>query len=421
MAAFENLPGVNPGFGTDKDGSASLAPHNTHARDQVLFGQILLDALLPFLTPRDLGRLARTCRDGRQVVYEDGRSIVVALDLNLTFKPSFDYKNKDKVPKPIFTSAATSYLNFSGLRFVNVFAKRRNGRKMAIDDNIMSQIQQLLGPKLETFSFEVVPYDGDNEIRIGQFRSQEIAHLQSLGRSLALSPLSNLKHLVLLAEIASVTVQLSNTNKNRCKIESLVIIGDIGKFTEESLALQLAAGQSIRRLDLRVFDWPDAPDGRDLSSPAGKFLERVLPGLSSLYLDTSVTSLATLIPIVTEHLTGLQTLSLSVADYFDAEEGAPLDVQKLATLPALRVFEFARLDATAVGVGPWISFLGALAVREFGLRSGGVKLSDMQYGVLLGLLESDGGQVLRHLTGECRKRLVSRLRNRQEGRQDALA
>ena len=117
--------------------------HSPQARDQVLFGQLLIDVLVPFLTPLDLAGLARTCKAGAAAVYdEDGRSVAVSLSLHRTRT-----ERQGRHPGPLITSSTACYVDLSALRFVRIISE--------VDDNTIFQIQQTLGAKLEAFSFEI--------------------------------------------------------------------------------------------------------------------------------------------------------------------------------------------------------------------------------------------------------------------------
>ena len=145
--------------------------HSPQARDQVLFGQLLIDVLVVFLTPHDLGGLARTCKAGAAAVYDgDGRSVAVSLSLKTKSKTetlgyihpyAFLYgggkkgklaePNKRQVPVPFITASMACHVNLSALRFVHI---TRSGDTPLIDDNTILQIQQTLGANLEVFSFK---------------------------------------------------------------------------------------------------------------------------------------------------------------------------------------------------------------------------------------------------------------------------
>ena len=148
-----------PMRGSGTDGEEVARAPSQHARDQILWGQLLLDVLAPFLTPRDLGGLARTCKAGAMAGYdEDGRSIAVSL-----------CAQRKHGGKDFFTSSnLPCYLNFAALRFVRVRLSVE-GWELGHDSTMLQhcldhaatlQIQQaMMGPKLESFVFDwVVEY-----------------------------------------------------------------------------------------------------------------------------------------------------------------------------------------------------------------------------------------------------------------------
>lgn len=153
-----------------------------HSRDQVLFGPLLIDLLVPFLTPRDLSGLARTCKAGAAAVYdEDGRSVVVSLSLKTKGHwmhsdghgggglfgrhPNFGGGRGYYRPLPFITAPMACYMNLGALRFVQI---TRSDDDVLVDDNTIFQIQQTLGAKLERFSLDLVCHE---------VPAQEVQHL----------------------------------------------------------------------------------------------------------------------------------------------------------------------------------------------------------------------------------------------------
>lgn len=372
----DGLEGFNPDFlegllnpdgpesGTDGTGGGAVGvPNSTShaARDKVLFGQVLLDVLVPFLIPKDLGRLARTCKAGAQAVYdEDGRSVAVSVALD-----------GRGAGRSFFNAASACHLNFVGIRFIHVVGLYNHYHRAEMTEDQMVQIQQLLGPKLERLSM-----DPRGLVLAG-------TKCRYLAKSLAISPLTNLRSLEIPAIVAALPVVMSE--KNRCRLESFKIFGDIEDFVETSLALQLAAPRSIRTLHLQDFVWQE---GRSLSCPAGQFLTRTLPDLNALQIDFCG-AINTPIPDIIGYCGNftLKKFTVSVTDsYRISTDGFQL-IQQMGALSGLRVLTLGDLNLAGLGAPLFARFLSGLGaqVEELVLRPGVVVVGTKQLAAAVGL------------------------------------
>ena len=72
-------------------GSSTLCP-----RDKVLFSSIFVDAVVPFLRPKDLGKFALLSKECSRAVYDEyGKSVLTYLDSRQRFgEREFTVKNE---------------------------------------------------------------------------------------------------------------------------------------------------------------------------------------------------------------------------------------------------------------------------------------------------------------------------------------